>query len=181
MTQDKNRIKRTQEKLSDPKTLEVITAHVANGGSLIDLCEMWDVRYSDFIAWIYADPERKKTYEQAIVAQGEWAVQRVLQEIRSLAFVDIRKLYDSNGQLKAPHEIPADVARAVAGIEVDELFEGSGKERSQVGWTKKVKFYDKVRALELLGKNLKLFTERMEHFGKVTLEDVISGSWEKSA
>jgi hypothetical protein len=47
-----------------------------------------------------------------------------------------------------------------------------------VGYTKRVKFSDKLRALELLGKNLQMFidTSRIIHQGKVTLEDLITAS-----
>jgi len=53
------------------------------------------------------------------------------------------------------------------------MFEGKGDERIQSGILKKIKFVDKVRALEMQAKNLKLLTEQVEHSGKVTLDDLI--------
>ena len=54
-----------------------------------------------------------------------------------------------------------------------------GSERVWNGYIKKIKFWDKPRALELLGKNQKLFTEKVEHSGSVTLEQLVAGSHEE--
>lgn len=92
---------------------------------------------------------------------------RVLEEYAKLAFVDIRKFYDTNGRLLTPHEIPDDVAGALAGIEIFEEFgfDKSG-EKQHVGDTKKIKTYDKVKALDSLAKHLGMFKEIHELTGK---------------
>jgi phage terminase small subunit len=92
-------------------------------------------------------------------------VEKILTELWRVAGVDIRQAYKLDGSLKSIHEMPEDVARAIAGVDVDELFEGVGGDRDQVGITKKIRFWDKVRAFELLGKHLKMFVERQEHTG----------------
>lgn len=79
---------------------------------------------------------------------------RVLSEIARVAFSDLRKLYNEDGSLMLPHEWPEEAAGAVAGVEVTEEFEGTRKDREHVGTTKKVRVFDKVRALELLSKHL---------------------------
>ncbi|OPY60778.1 MAG: Terminase small subunit [Syntrophorhabdaceae bacterium PtaU1.Bin034] len=88
---------------------------------------------------------------------------RVLTELARIGMHDIRKLYNEDGTLKAPHEWDNDTAAAVAGIEVFEEFEGKGKNRKKIGDTRKVKVFDKKGALELLGKHLKLFSDKVEH------------------
>ena len=80
--------------------------------------------------------------------------ERALTEIARVAFSDLRKLYNEDGSLMLPHEWPEEAAGAVAGVEVVEEFEGKGTDRKLVGYTKKVRTYDKVRALELLSKHL---------------------------
>lgn len=88
--------------------------------------------------------------------------ERVLQEIAILAFSDVRKAYGENGSLLSMKDMPENIARAVSGVDIDELFEGTGQDREQVGFTKKVRLWDKRAALELLAKYLKLLTDKVE-------------------
>jgi len=98
----------------------------------------------------------------------------VLGELVRIAKSDVRKLFDDNGGLLPPSQWPDDMAGAVASVEVDEIFQGYGEDREHIGYTKKVKLWKKEKALELLGKNLSLFVERVEVSGKISLEDLIS-------
>jgi phage terminase small subunit len=91
---------------------------------------------------------------------------RVITEAARIGFSDLRRLFGENGELLPVNAWPDDVAASVASVEIDELFEGYGENRVQVGHTKKIKLWDKPRALELLGKHLKIWVERMEHTGK---------------
>lgn len=98
----------------------------------------------------------------------------VLQELLRLARVDISEAFNEDGSLKPIKEIPEDVRRAISAVEVDEIQEGRGDDRRFVGYTRKVKFWDKKGALELLGKHLKLFTDKVEHSGAVSYS-VVTG------
>lgn len=86
----------------------------------------------------------------------------VLDEIRKLALSDLRKVFDEQGKLLPPDQWPDDVAMAVSSVEVDELFEGVGRERKQIGFTKKVKFWNKGHALEMLARHLSLFNDKLK-------------------
>lgn len=96
----------------------------------------------------------------------------ILGELLRIARVDIGQAYDPSGYLLPLKEMPEDVRRAIAGIDVEEMFDGSGEERRRVGNVVKVKFWDKPRSLELLGKHLKLFTDKLEHSGNVSVNVV---------
>lgn len=91
--------------------------------------------------------------------------QKVLQRTAKVAFMDIRKAFNEKGAMVPIHELPDDVAFAVAGIEVEELFAGKGADRVHVGYTKKLRLNDRTPALALLGKHYKLFTEKVEVAG----------------
>ncbi len=172
------RKERTERLLAQVDLIETIYAFVANGGSLIDLCEVWQVRYSDVARFIDATPERKALYGAAVKARSEWMDEAILGEIRFLARFDIRRLYKDDGTLKNIAELDAQTARAVAAVEVDEIFEGAGAERQQVGETTKIKLWDKLKALDMAARNRGLVTDRVAlTAGKQTLEELIGQSY----
>jgi len=114
------------------------------------------------------DERAKKTGVQA---------EEIINELLKVARLDIGVLYGNDGSLLPIHQIPEDARRAMSGIEVDELWEGSGEAREQVGVTRKVKLLDKLRALELLGKHLRLFVDRVDHTsGGLPLEALLAGA-----
>lgn len=106
-------------------------------------------------------------HQERLANRAEVTAERILQELARIAFVDPRAIFAEDGSVKPIPEWEEDIARALSGCEVTEEFAGRGADREQVGFTKKVKFWDKRGALELLGKHLALFTDKVEHSGKV--------------
>lgn len=104
---------------------------------------------------ILAEIDRLKTRR---ADKLELTAEKVLAEIMRLAFTDIGQAFTPEGALKPLHEMPEDVRRAISAVEVDELV----VDGAAIGRTKKIRFWDKRGSLELLGKHLKLFTERLE-------------------
>ena len=152
-----------------------VCEYVLNGGSLITYCEGEAVRYSDAINWIYGDEVKHKKYEEMLVGRGEWVAQRVLLELQKVGFTDVRKLCNDDGSLKKVSELDDTTAAAIGGIEIEESKEDKdGNEVS--GRVRKIKMVDKLKGLEMLGKNLKMFTDKIDVSGRVTLEDLVVGS-----
>ena len=83
---------------------------------------------------------------------------RVLQEIAKLAFFDPRKLLNSDGSPKPIQDLDDETAMAVAGIDI------VTKGNDDLGYADilKIKLADKSKNLELLGRHLKLFTDKVE-------------------
>ena len=174
---------RTQEKFDDPKTIEHVFNHIANGGDLPDLCITWDVRYADIMRWVMSDNKRRESYNKAIQSQADFTQARILQELRAVAFFDVREIFNEDGTLKHPTEWPKNAAQVIAGIDTSDLWDyvededgTSGKRKEKVGLARKIKLNDKLKALEMLGKNLRMFTDRIEHGGRITLEDLVNAS-----
>ena len=102
-------------------------------------------------------------------------MQRVLGELSSLSFSDVRKLYSDDGRLKPIKEWPEDVAKMVVGIDVEEAkYDDEGVQIK--GEIKKVKMVDKLRAIEMIGKNLRMFVDKVEVVGKLSLEQLVVSS-----
>lgn len=83
--------------------------------------------------------------------------QRVLNELAKIAFSDLRKAFKADNALLDVRQFDDDIAGAVASVEVDALYEKIDGEKELVGQTQKIKLYDKVAALEKLGKHLGIF------------------------
>lgn len=98
---------------------------------------------------------------------------RVLAELGHMAYLDPLEMYDENNCLKPIAEIPETLRRAIASIETKELFDGSGEDREMIGYTKTVKLWNKPGSLELHGKHLKLFTDKIEHSVSDSLAQLI--------
>lgn len=110
------------------------------------------------------DPRVKAAVEAKLEAQNERLQLKgddVLRELLLIAKSDLRQAFDADGGLKKLSEMPEDIARVLSSVDTDEL----RSDGVPIGETRKVKLWDKVKALELLGKHLKLFTEKHEVTG----------------
>lgn len=96
---------------------------------------------------------------ERLQVDADYVVRRLL----DLAESDVRKIFDKNNLLLDPKDMSDRTAAAIASIEVIE------SEKS--GITKKIKFWSKPQALEMLGRHLKLFTEVIEHRSLANLEE----------
>ena len=86
----------------------------------------------------------------------------VIKELAKIAFLDIRKLYTENGQLKNIADIDDNTAGAISSLETLEEYDGYGDDREKIGDTQKVKLLDKTKALELLGRHLGIFNDKLD-------------------
>jgi len=161
---------------ADPATLRAICDHVAEGGSLPEWCRAHDVRFADVNAWLSADKRRAELYQAARTARDEFLDELVIRNLRLFADLDLGRAYDKDGELLPLHKMPEDIRRAITKVEVTEEFAGRGESREHIGYTKKIRTVSPERALELLGKYRRKFVDRVEHAGKLTLEELVGGS-----
>ena len=85
------------------------------------------------------------------------SVERIEKELARIAFADFGELLTKDGGVLAPGDMPEDARRAVSSIHVEELHDGSTG-----GRLTKLRFWDKLHALELLGKRHGMFVDRAE-------------------
>lgn len=95
---------------------------------------------------------------ERIAKRIEVTQERVLQELARLAFGDIRKLFASDGRMLRPHELDDDTAAMLAGVEVKMVAAGD----DMVDELRKVRAWDKARALELLARHLGMLNDKLE-------------------
>lgn len=100
-----------------------------------------------------------------MVAAARLDAQDVLARLKDEVEADIADLFDAEGKLLPVGEWPLVWRRGlVSGIEVEELWEGRGKDREQVGTLRKIKLSDRLKRIELIGKHIgvQAFKERVE-------------------
>ena len=146
-------------KVAYPKCKEDETANAASSRMLRN------VKVQEYIS------EKQKEIEK----RTEVTQDMVIKELAKIAFLDIRKLYTENGQLKNVEDIDSDTAGAISSLETLEEYEGYGDDREKIGDTQKVKLLDKTKALELLGKHLGMFKEKVTIDGNVNTNNPFSG------
>jgi phage terminase small subunit len=86
----------------------------------------------------------------------EVTADRVLLEIARLGFSDLRRLFDEDGRLKRPDEWDDDTAASIASIEIVSRSLGDGV----VEYVRKIKLWDKGKALDQLRKHLGLYRDQ---------------------
>lgn len=91
---------------------------------------------------------------KAITESTGITAERVLNEYAKIAFSDIRNVLTVDGGLKDSSEWDDDTASAVSMVKSMEVTSPEGE---KLGTNREVKLYDKLRALEALGKHIGLF------------------------
>lgn len=92
--------------------------------------------------------------EQQVQAKAGITAEMILEELRSIACADLAEAYDEDGRLKPIREMPLDVRKAIAAVE----------ETDSGG--RKLRRWDKVKALELLGKHVGAWKDRLQLEGE---------------
>ncbi|BBM03794.1 terminase small subunit [Microbulbifer sp. GL-2] len=97
----------------------------------------------------------------------------VLNRLVEIDQMDVLDIIEDDGSLKAISEWPKVWRQYLGGMDLAEFWEGRGDDRQMIGVLKKIKWPDKTKNLELLGKhvNVQAFSEHREV--KVTLQSLI--------
>jgi len=110
------------------------------------------------------------TREEEIKVDATWVLKRLV----AMAEADRADLYDENGALLPVHDWPEVWRKGmVTGIEVEELFDGSGDNRVHIGRVKKIRTETPLAVLQTIGKHVRVnaFQETVHHTGLDALGD----------
>lgn len=166
----RERRERLQALINDEEALDWLCARIASGDNLVAFCRELDIPYVAVNEWIQENDERRQRYDAALKVRDTHQKEIIVGELMQMLTADITQAFDANGSLKPIDQIPEDVRRCIAGLEVSEIWGnvlvGDNNERMQTGVLKKIKFWDKNKATELMAKHLKMLVEKHEHAGK---------------
>lgn len=100
---------------------------------------------------------------------------RVLQELAKLGFFDVRKLFCGDGKPIEVTDLDDETAACIAGLDVMDVCEGNGEDKEFTGYVKKYKLADKLKALELLGRHLGMWNDKMQVSGQIDTNNPYAG------
>ncbi|WP_313112694.1 terminase small subunit [Pseudescherichia sp.] len=105
----------------------------------------------------------------------------VLMRLKEIDELDLGDIMDDDLSLKPLSTWPKAWRQFLSGVKVAELFEGKGDEKKIIGVLKSIKWPDKVKNLELIGKHVDVnaFKERVEVSGTVTIADRMARARER--
>lgn len=93
--------------------------------------------------------------------RAEITIANVMKELSRVGFSDVRRLFDESGNLLSITDLEDDVAGFVSSIEVV-----ANKKGDETEHVHKIKTWDKLSALDKLGKQLGMFKDQLEVTGK---------------
>lgn len=144
---------------NDPQAMQSLFDHIANGGSAIDIAKLWGLSYIKLMRHIKSKQDLQEKYDEALELRNEWARERVISEVKNLSTFNIRDMFNSDGTLKKAVELPENLLAAIKEVDKDGA----------------LKFQDKLKALDLFGKQLGLFVDKKEINGtmNMSLESIV--------
>ncbi|WP_342612475.1 terminase small subunit [Burkholderia ambifaria] len=139
---------------------------------LIDLSATAAARragYSERTARVIANENLTKPDIQAAISAAMKArsertkidADRVLTRMVEIDEMDVLDIMNDDMSLKPVSEWPKVWRQYLSGFDLAELFEGNGDAREMVGILKKIKWPDKLKNLEMLGRHFGMFNDRV--------------------
>ena len=155
--------------LNEPTFLDDLCAHISDGGTLNTFVRIvHDIRFMSVWEWLDEDPARRERYNKAVGVQGEVHRDLVTDGLVDAATYDIAQLFDPKGRPLPIHQVSPWMRANIAGIETTVNEAGSV--------TTKYRMVDKTKNRELLGKRYGMFVDKIEHGGRLTLEQMVAAS-----
>lgn len=143
------REKRWAELQSDPGLHDDVCTHVASGGAIETLAELWDIPGGWIMTYMNSTPGKREAFAAAIVSRDAWLGEALTRQAIAMSTSDIRGILCEDGIPLPKSEWPPEVAKAIQSFDV--IVDKDGNP------TYRVKMYDKLRAIELAGRRVGTF------------------------
>ena len=110
---------------------------------------------------------RIKELGAPIIESAQVSAKQVIEELARIAFFDVGLLYNEDGTLKEISQLDSNITRAIHSTK--QRIEKQGQDKEDWAEIKEIRTHDKLKALELLGKTIALFTDvnKNEHSGAI--------------
>jgi phage terminase small subunit len=112
-----------------------------------------------------------KDYQDKASAEAQITLTWWLKKMKQLADFDPRRFYDENGDLLPVNKLDDDSAAALTGMDIQEMPIGSGDDKV-ITLLKKIKFTDRLAALNLIGKHLGAYVSELSVIQKLSDTDL---------
>lgn len=152
-------------------TFSEIIDWIGEGGTLPQFAAQHVANHAALYLWIQENKQRRDQYDAAIKMREEYLKQKIIEELRDIATYDIRDAYNENGEPIRLNEVPLKLRKTIQSIK-------STKSGDTV--TTEIKFFDKIKAINLLGKELGMFQNKVELSASKSLEKIIEESWREN-
>lgn len=168
VTKSRDRRERFLAIVAEPGTLGDICEKIADGKTLLDIAQEWDVKYGAVHGWVHDErhPERLQAYAVAMEARASYTRDLVMKKLAQFAGMDLAKCYDKQGKLLPIHKMPEEVRAAMQAMEI--TIDARGGEK-----TAKIKMVDKANAVGMLARTQGMFQDKVDvkHSGTIGLAD----------
>lgn len=154
--------------------IEDMCKSVSNGGSVIQYCEQKGINYGDFMFKLRRDPVWHRIYLQAQSDRDEWIKEQLIVLLQKINSADIKHLFNENGNYVGVQDLPSNVTQVIKKLKVKLQSNGPDEAPDEI---LEVEFYDKQKSIDLLGKYVQMFIERVVVHNVVSLEDSVHKSW----
>lgn len=95
---------------------------------------------------------RVEQLQEELQERNRMTLDKTINSISEIANFDIAELYEEDGTMKSIHEIPKHIRTSINELNVLEVYEGTGKDRKFIGYSKKARMINRLDALEKLVK-----------------------------
>jgi len=174
----KDREKRAYELFKQDGFFETVLDSLSHGRTLSEIAEELNIPFYTIHEWLSADMARKERSDKAYQTGASYIIDELTRETREISRSDFRNLFGENGQLLPVNMWPEGAAKTVESVEIKEVFENvGGGNRELVGYTKKIKLWNKNQAIKTLGQEHGIFKDKKEFSADDDLRAMISRSY----